>query len=364
MDKPMKHLVIDISGHGLGHLAQVSPVIARLVSMVPDLQLTIRTSLSKSLLCTWIKAPFDYIEADLDRGMIMRDAITVDVPASCSWYEAFHADYDERLKRDVRALESLRPDLLLADVPYIGLEAAHQLGIPAVALCSLNWSDIYRHYCHQQKTCDKIANRIMSAYAKADIFLQPQPSMPMTGLGNTQQIPPIARMGKASKIHLRSLDRTRAAEKFILLSLGGIGMQFQLETLPRFEDTVWIVPDSFEGDRKDIVRQSGFSMRYIDLLASVDLVLTKTGYGALVEAVVNQVPVLCIERPGWPEEPGLFDWCHEHGYFEKTTLQELSRPATTETMKRLMITQWKKKTVVADGDLHATTALSSYLHKS
>jgi hypothetical protein len=359
----MKHLVTDLSGHGLGHLAQVAPVISRLASIVPDLHLTIRTSLPEQLVRTWIKIPFHSIEADLDRGMIMRDAITVDVPASCAWYETFHADYEERLKKDRHALETLQPDLLLADVPYIGLEAAHQLGIPTIALCSLNWSDIYRHYCHRHKACEQIADRILSAYAKADIFLQPQPAMPMPKLGNTQQIPPIARTGKASKLQSRPLDKTRNAEKFILLSLGGIGMQFPLETLPLLQNTVWIVPDSFEGNRKDIVRQSGLGMHYIDLLVSVDLVLTKTGYGALVEAVVNQVPVLCIERPGWPEEPGLFDWCKKHGYFEKTTLQELGSPATTETMKSLMNTQWQKEAVVADGDQHAATALSSYLNQ-
>jgi hypothetical protein len=152
--------------------------------------------------------------------------------------------------------------------------------------------------------------------------------------------------------------------RFILLSLGGLGMQFPPETLPMLQDTAWIVPDSFEGNRQDIVRQSTLDMPYIDLLASVDLVLTKTGYGALVEAVVTQVPVLCIERPGWPEEPGLFDWCRQHGYFGKTTLQESGIPATTETIMRFMKTEWEKESVLADGDQHAAELLSTYLHQA
>ena len=156
----MKHLVTDISGHGLGHLAQVAPVIARLVSMIPDLQLTIRSSLSEQLLRSWISTPFDIIETELDRGMVMHDAITVDVEASCAWYETFHGNYKVRLKKNMRALEALRPDLLLVDVPYISLEAAQHLGIPSVALCSLNWADIFRHYCHEHRRCDEIADRI------------------------------------------------------------------------------------------------------------------------------------------------------------------------------------------------------------
>ena len=221
----MKHLVTDISGHGLGHLAQTAPVVSRLVSMIPGIHLTIRSSLSENLLRAWISAPFEYICADLDRGMIMHDAITVDVQASCAWYESFHADYEERLEKEIRSLEQLRPDLLFSDNPWIGLEAAHRLGIPSIALCSLNWADIYRHYCHQSRECEEIADHILSAYTNAAVFLQPQPSMPMPKLGNRQAIPPIARIGKASREQLQTITARPDAEKFILLSVGGIGMQ-------------------------------------------------------------------------------------------------------------------------------------------
>jgi hypothetical protein len=154
-----------------------------------------------------------------------------------------------------------------------------------------------------------------------------------------------------------TLDKTRNSKHFILLSVGGIGMQFPEEILPVLDDTTWVVPDSFETSRQDVIAQSSFGMHYIDLLASVDLVLTKTGYGALVEAVVNQVPVLCFERPGWPEEPGLFAWCSEHGYFEQTQLEELGSDATRESITRLMDTGWNKEAVIADGDLHAAKIL-------
>jgi len=360
----MKHLVIDISGHGLGHLAQVAPVIAHLSSVAAETRLTIRSSLSKKLLRSWIKASFHYIEADLDCGMLMHDAITVDIEASCAWYENFHGNYKERLKKNVRALQALRPDLLLVDVPYISLEAAQHLGIPSVALCSLNWADIYHHYCHEYSACDEITERILSAYAGADCFLQPQPAMPMPELGNTRKIPPIARKGTANRQFMSSLEETRDSKKYILLSVGGIGMQFSEHSLPVLQNTTWIVPDSFETARQDVIAQSSLGMQFIDLLDSVALVLTKTGYGTLVEAVVNRVPVLCIERPGWPEEPGLFSWCRKHGYFEKTTLQESGRPATAESIMHLMNTEWEKESVIADGDQHAAQALSSYLHRA
>ena len=356
-----RHLVVDISGHGLGHLSQVAPVVGRLARLEPRIRFTLRSALPESLLRSRIGLPFDYLEADLDRGMLMHDAISVDVDASCAWYGAFHANYARRLEREIRQLGALRPDLLLADVPYIGLAAAQRLGIPSAALCSLNWADIYRHYCRERQGSKTIFDEILAAYAGASVFLQPEPSMAMPDLHNRRPIAPIARHGGADRERLRSLDGTGDAERFILLGFGGIGMHFPLDGLPVLERTCWIVPDALETARSDIVAQSRFGMDYIDLLASVDLVLTKTGYGTQVEAVVNHVPQLCIERPGWPEEAGLFAWCRAHGYFEKTRLEELGSDRTTQTITRLLQTPWEKESVVADGDRDAAGILSGFL---
>ena len=84
----------------------------------------------------------------------------------------------------------MQPDLLLADVPYIGLAAAQRLGVPSVSLCSLNWADIYRHYCGKRQECEAIAVQMLDAYAGAVCFLQPQPSMTMPDLDNRRSIAP------------------------------------------------------------------------------------------------------------------------------------------------------------------------------
>ena len=40
----MHHLFLDISSHGLGHLAQVAPVVNELATRLPDLKLTLRSA--------------------------------------------------------------------------------------------------------------------------------------------------------------------------------------------------------------------------------------------------------------------------------------------------------------------------------
>ena len=44
----MKHLFVDISSHGFGHLAQVAPILTALRAQLPALQLTIRCGLPEA----------------------------------------------------------------------------------------------------------------------------------------------------------------------------------------------------------------------------------------------------------------------------------------------------------------------------
>ena len=43
------HLLADISGHGLGHLSQIAPVLNALAALCPTLRLTVRIAQSRSV---------------------------------------------------------------------------------------------------------------------------------------------------------------------------------------------------------------------------------------------------------------------------------------------------------------------------
>ena len=49
------------------------------------------------------------------------------------------------------------------------------------------------------------------------------------------------------------------------------------------------------------------------LLASVDVIMTKPGYGTIVEAVALQQPVVYVRRYNFADEPPLVDYLHRYG---------------------------------------------------
>ncbi len=359
----MKHLLVDISGHGFGHLAQVAPTLNALGLREIDIHVTLRTSLPENLLRSKISLQFDYVRMELDKGMIMNDAIGVNQQASYNWYQQFHDKYEQKLSEQTQLLETLKPDLLFADIPYISLDAAHFLGIPSIALCSLNWADIFYSYCKHQAKSEIIYKQILAAYNKADSFLQPMPSMDMPEVTNGKAIGPISLHGNRHRLaaYTQSTDREKNREKFVLVSLGGIDTQLAIEILPVIENVNWIVPNTMTSTRKDILPQSIFQIPYIDLVSSVDLILTKTGYGTMVEAVTHQIPVLCIERPDWPEESNLFAWCKKHGYFESVTRDQLTQKVFPQRVKTLLATSWDKPAIKANGAQQAADILYQYL---
>lgn len=353
----MKHLLIDISAHGFGHVAQTSAVLNALDCR--DIRLTIRSLTPEAVLRRRIHQPFTLIPYQQDNGMVMHDALRVDVAASLRWYEVFHAGYARHKAQAASELEQLQPDLLFSNVPYLGLDAAGEVGVPAVALCSLNWADVFHAYCGSLPGAASIHAQILAAYARADVFLQPAPSMDMHPTLRSRAIAPIASLGQRNPAQLREKANQPDATRFVLVALGGVGMEYPLATWPRLPNVCWIFPDvalaAFA--RPDCLPESLFGMSYVDLLSSCDAVITKTGYGTQTEAVVNRVPVLCIQRPDWPEEPNLPSWHQQHGEIAFTTWQEMQAGSFASKLAVLLETPWQQPPVLPTGAAEAAVEL-------
>src|SRR5574340_154964 len=176
----MPHLVVSISGHGFGHVAQTAPILNALHARMPHLRLTVRAAVPLAHLRSRIRAPFAHLPSEGDIGMLMSSALDVRVEDSCAAYRAFHSDLDARVAEETRLLRDLRADMVLSNVGYLPLAGAQRAGIRNAALCSLNWADIYRHYCGD----DAIAAQMDACYANAGAFLRITPAMEMGRLSN------------------------------------------------------------------------------------------------------------------------------------------------------------------------------------
>jgi len=318
-----KHLLVDVTGHGYGHFAQTAHVLNALNEVSPNITITLRTALPNELVKSLLNNPVEHIQRSNDFGMYMTSALDVDKPQSAKAYQALHQHWDVEVVSEAELLQALAPDLVVSNVSYLTLAAAKTIDLPSIAFCSLNWAEIYRGYFHHRPEAHAIYQQMLTAYNSALVFFQPEPSMYMPGLDNLHTVGALAMIGTNQRAKLIEQQKLGADCRFVLVSLGGVATKIPVEQWPQFPDIVWVITWQQDVSRPDIVAHTQFDISFTDLIASCDAIITKPGYGTVVEAVCNQIPILYVARQDWPEEPYLIEWLAQWGRSQQITYQQL-----------------------------------------
>ncbi len=350
----MTHLVVAVTAHGFGHAAQVAPVVDELWRRNPALRLTLVTELPESLLRARIEAPFAYVAHAADFGLCMKSAFEVDLRASFDRYLALHADWRSAVQREARFLAALAPDCLLADVPYLTLAAAQRLGVKRFALCSLNWADVFEHYFGGASEAARCLEQMRDAYRSADLFIRPAPAMPMTWLDNAVAVGAIARAGRRRREKLCSVAGLSTTARVLLVAPGGIETRMPVEAWGCAPDLACLVPDGWATGQRGLLPVGSIPMSFADILASVDCVLGKCGYGTVTECVASATPLAYIPRHDWPEEPCLIDWLRRHDAGVPVDAEALARgglAAMLDDCSRLTVHRAEARGAVEAADL-------------
>lgn len=311
-DAVSPHLWLALSPHGYGHAAMTAPVVQELRRRRPGLRLTIQTAISRPFLETRYGRDFTHVDRIADFGLRMRSATEIDLEASAQGYLDLHADWDGLIGREAEFLRAAAPDLVLANAPYVTIAAAVRAGIPVVAMSSLQWADMYRHYLGGRPESERIAGQMAEAYNQAEAFLRVTPAMDMPSLSRIIEIGPVGSRGKARSGHLRATLGVGPETRLGLVAFGGIDHGLALDDWPQLPGWLWLSSLDLPPGRQDFRRWEEGGLGFSDTFASVDVVVTKPGYGTFVEAALSRIPVLFVRRPDWPESPHLDNWLMAH----------------------------------------------------
>ena len=305
------HLFVDISSHGLGHLAQAAPILNELGSRLPLVRLTGRSGLPEAKLRERLHARFTHLEARSDFGFIMHDAVSIDLAASAAAYREQHDNWAQRVAAEAELLAALAPDLVLSDAAYLPLAGAAQAGIASLSMCSLNWAELFAHFFGNEDWAAPIHQQMLAAYRSAEFFLRLTPAMAMADLPRRRAIAPVAALGR--RVALNERLGLAPGKKLVLVAFGGFDTDLAAEHWPRSAGLHWLIPQSWSIARDDMSAFEPLDLPFADLLHSVDAVLTKPGYGTFTEAACNGTPVLYLRRNDWPEQDCLIDWLERNG---------------------------------------------------
>jgi hypothetical protein len=307
----MKPIVFYISGHGFGHASREIEIVNALRDLRPDLPVVIRTGAKRWIFDLTLRSPAALQHVECDTGVVQIDSLRLDEAETVRRAGEFYGEFDAKVEAERRTLQALGPALVVGDVPPLAFAAARAAGIPSMAIANFTWDWIYEAYDPAGRGYPDLAARIRDACAHAGLFLR----LPMWGgfamapPESTRDLPLVARRSSRDPVETRRalglpLDRT-----LVLLSFGGHG----LKALPP------AAFDSFGGDfvavltghleMSDAARRSRRGViefderalydggwRYEDLVAAVDVVATKPGYGIIAECAANGTAILYTSR--------------------------------------------------------------------
>lgn len=303
------HIVFLVSSHGLGHLGQVAAVIDALRQLAPSLYISVASQLDAGVVRQFLPDSVQIVTAPAHATIAMNGPLDVDVGRTEQIFQNWHKHIDRHIDECSLWLERLNPDLVVSDVDYTVFPAARNLAVKAIAMCSLNWSEILRPMLPVTETNMAVCEAIDRFYNMADCFFALEPAMPMPALSKARSMPFVARRGNADGVR-QALGLTEN-QRLVLYTMGGIKQDLDVQHWQVPDNTVWVLPDNLAVRASWCLAQSECGHDYIDLLAAADVLCTKPGYGSFTEACINETAVVYVRRHGWPEEAVLLEWLQQ-----------------------------------------------------
>jgi hypothetical protein len=294
-------------------------VINTLHERSPDTRIVVRSSAPKWLFDLTLLAPVEWLPAECDTGVVQIDSLRVDVPASLQRAREFHENLDVRASTEAGLLRQWDARLVVGDIPPLAFAAAHEAGLPVIALGNFTWDWIYAAYEEVDTLAPSLVSTISRAYARAVLALR----LPMHGgfepFRTVRDVPFIARRSRRDPAEVRRRFGLPPEERLVLASFGGYGLRsLDLDALAELDGYTVVITSDVEASRRgdgvgshapgtggrlpaavrlvpeNALYEAGY--RYEDLVSAVDVVVTKPGYGIIAECAANRTAMLYTSR--------------------------------------------------------------------
>ncbi|MGH9349598.1 MAG: hypothetical protein ACRD26_20290 [Vicinamibacterales bacterium] len=308
-------IVFYVSGHGYGHASRAIEVINAILAERPETRIGVRTAAPRWLFDLTVKGRVTFGNLETDTGVVQADALTLDEADTIRRAAAFHTDLVTRAATETRVLREINAGLVVGDIPPLAFAVAHAAGLPSMAIGNFTWDWIYADY-PRVRLAPSLLPAIRGAYAKATMALR----LPMHGgfesFAAMRDIPFIARHATKSRDEVVKALRLPGDKPIVLVSFGGYGLpSLDSDQLAKLKKCTVVTTTTVPlgRNRKDASERKGSlisipeeavydaGVRYEDLVAAADAVVTKPGYGIVSEAIANDTAILYTSRGHFPE---------------------------------------------------------------
>ena len=355
-----------VSGHGFGHASRQVEIIHALAAEVRDLRVLIRSAVSPALLRVTLAVPYELRPGPCDTGIVQKSSIAHDDEATVREAIRFYGAYDAAIDAEVRALANDDVSIVIGDIAPIAFEVAERLHAPSLAIGNFTWDWIYETHPGLTAAAPWLLDRIRASYRKAGGALE----LPFSGgfdvFAHRQSLPLVARRSSRPRHDTRAHFEIAQDRPAALLSFGGYGLPdmdlsrvdcldaWTIVTTDRLAATMGRLPRQVR-----VIAEEAFTggFRYEDLVAAVDVVITKPGYGILAECISTGTAMLYTSRGDFRE---YYPMVREMPRFVRSrfiTHDDLLGGIWRSSLEGLLAQPAPAETMATDGAEHAARAI-------
>jgi hypothetical protein len=298
-----------VSGHGFGHASREVEVINAVAPRLPGWEIVVRSAASRWLFDLTARTPLTLIGTPCDTGVVQIDSLRLDEEATIRAADAFYAQLPHLVAVEEEFLHRYDARLVISDAPPLGCAAAAAHGIRSVVLSNFTWDWIYEAYAAPLATAPRLIPTVEDAYRHAVAAWR----LPLHGgfdtFSHVVDVPFVARHATFPRSEVRRRLGLPIDARLALSSFGGYGLKgFDPGRLDCTDGWQVVmtgrggsgrVPGCVRVIDENAVYDAG--MRYEDLVAAVDVVVTKPGYGIVSECIANRTALLYTSRGRFAE---------------------------------------------------------------
>ncbi|UCE81820.1 MAG: hypothetical protein JSV47_08700 [Deltaproteobacteria bacterium] len=291
-----------ITPHGLGHAVRSLEVIRHLLQIEPNLEIFVVTTLPEFLLDHKLRKSLSLREKQMDIGLVQLDSLQFDLDLSRQAVESLRHHRDALVEEEIHFLKTNEISAVVADIPFLPFVAASQQSIPAIGIGNFTWDWIYNAYAASDPRWAPLVDWIGECYQKCGLFLQ----LPMHGdcsvFPNIKDVPLVARLAKRNRDETRNILHLQPDQRLYLVSFAYLDLDETAQK--RVQDITNAVflykyPLNFQFDNGICLDQH--PLTYEDVVAAVDGVITKPGYGIVADCLAHGTPIIYTDRGFFPE---------------------------------------------------------------
>ena len=304
----MKTIAYYISDYGFGHASRSIAIIRTLFNRSNhELKIIICHSFALSFLKESLRGlNVEFRNVATDVGYVLKPrSMDVDKELLTRKYLEFTNEWNSKTKEEKIFLQKKNIDFVISDISPLPFMPAKELGIPSAGVSNFTWHSAYKGLIEEEHL-DEFDN----AYRSMDSFYALASSKEVHWSSEIRDYGFIAR--EVNREETFSIRQKLNPNKDKLVIYLGLGMKVdtKLEDLKLWNspNCIFIVSNNIEVNVPNVYKIPANSTESQNYIAAADIVITKAGWGTVSEAVLNNKPLLILDRRNMNEDRNTIDY--------------------------------------------------------